>query len=86
METCLLTESEVRERARQIWLLRGGDPGKELEDWLRAELELKIKPGAIPDDESPREKPAEADNSEYPNGLASFAWFWGGPTHLKPFP
>ncbi len=32
---------EIRQRAHEIFLARGGEPGQELEDWLRAEQELK---------------------------------------------
>jgi hypothetical protein len=32
---------EIRRRAHQIFLARGGVPGKELDDWLQAEHELK---------------------------------------------
>ena len=35
------TPEQIRQRAQQIFLARGGTPGKELEDWLRAEQELK---------------------------------------------
>ena len=33
-------EQEIRSRAYEIYLQRGGQPGNELDDWLRAELEL----------------------------------------------
>lgn len=33
-------EQEIRNRAYEIYLQRGGQPGHELEDWLRAEREL----------------------------------------------
>jgi hypothetical protein len=32
---------QIRQRAQEIFLARGGTPGKELDDWLRAEQELK---------------------------------------------
>jgi len=35
------TPEQIRQRAQQIFLARGGTSGKELEDWLRAEQELK---------------------------------------------
>ena len=34
------SEREVRERAFQLFMNRGGQPGNELNDWLRAEKEL----------------------------------------------
>jgi len=33
-------EEEIRNRAYEIYLQRGGQPGNELEDWLQAEREL----------------------------------------------
>jgi hypothetical protein len=37
----LPSEDEIRRRAHQLSLERGGLPGKELDDWLQAERELK---------------------------------------------
>ncbi len=34
---------EIRERANQIFLERGDNPGSELDDWLQAEKEIKSK-------------------------------------------
>ena len=36
-----LNHDEIRRRAYEIYLERGGLPGRELEDWLQAEGELK---------------------------------------------
>ena len=33
-------EQEIRNRAYELYLLRGGQPGHELEDWLQAEREM----------------------------------------------
>ena len=33
-------EEEIRNRAYEIYLQRGGQPGYDLEDWLQAEREL----------------------------------------------
>ena len=33
-------EQEIRDRAYEIYLQRGGQPGAEVEDWLQAEREL----------------------------------------------
>ena len=33
-------DREIRRRAYEIYLERGGEPGRELEDWLQAEREL----------------------------------------------
>ena len=35
------TEADIRERAYQLFLARGAEPGRDLEDWLQAERELK---------------------------------------------
>jgi hypothetical protein len=36
-------EQEIRNRAYEIYLERGAQPGNELEDWLQAERELSKK-------------------------------------------
>jgi hypothetical protein len=41
-------EQRIRERAYEIYLARGGAPGKELEDWLQAEHE--VVGGSTPSD------------------------------------
>ena len=33
-------EQEIRDRAYEIFLQRGGQPGYEMEDWLQAEREI----------------------------------------------
>ena len=35
------TEEEIRQRAHEIFIGRGGHDGQELDDWVRAERELK---------------------------------------------
>lgn len=35
------TDAEVRQRAYEIHQAHGGAPGRELDDWLQAERELK---------------------------------------------
>jgi len=35
------SEEEIRHRAYEIYLARGGAPGGEVEDWLQAERELR---------------------------------------------
>jgi hypothetical protein len=35
------TPEQIRQRAREIYLARGGAAGRELEDWLQAEQELQ---------------------------------------------
>jgi Protein of unknown function (DUF2934) len=37
---CSTREEEIRNRAYEIYLQRGRQPGHELEDWLQAEREL----------------------------------------------
>jgi len=33
-------EDQVRQRAREIWLERGDQPGSDVTDWLQAEEEI----------------------------------------------
>ena len=35
------TEDAIRTRAYEIYCARNGDPGSEVDDWLKAEAELK---------------------------------------------
>jgi tRNA 2-selenouridine synthase SelU len=35
------TEDDIRKRAYEIYCARGGEPGDEVDDWLKAEAELK---------------------------------------------
>jgi hypothetical protein len=37
-------EEQIRIRAHQIYLERGGQPGHEIDDWLQAEYELMQLP------------------------------------------
>jgi len=36
---------EIRSRAEELYIKRGGSPGDELSDWLAAEKEIKSKYG-----------------------------------------
>ena len=40
VETDSMREHEIRRRAFEIYLERGSEPGRDLEDWLQAEREL----------------------------------------------
>ena len=40
IETKVLSEEEISRRAYDLYLERGGEPGKDVEDWVRAEKEL----------------------------------------------
>jgi hypothetical protein len=40
MEPKLPAEEQIRARAHEIYLARGGQPGHEMDDWLQAEYEL----------------------------------------------
>ena len=35
------TSQQIQERAYELFLKRGGQPGHELEDWLQAEREIQ---------------------------------------------
>jgi len=39
-ESHLLLEKRIRQRAHEIYLSRGAQPGSDLDDWLRAEREI----------------------------------------------
>jgi hypothetical protein len=39
-----LLKDEVACRAHELYLRRGGEHGKDVEDWLKAEKELRAKP------------------------------------------
>jgi Protein of unknown function (DUF2934) len=41
------TREEIALRAYHIYLERGGAPGNELEDWIRAERELLAQTGTV---------------------------------------
>jgi len=41
------TPEQIRQRAHEIYLARGGTPGNDLEDWLRAEQQLKQERAAV---------------------------------------
>jgi len=36
----LITSEDIRFRAYEIYLERGSEPGRDMEDWLKAEMEL----------------------------------------------
>ena len=40
------TDEQIRERAYELYLERGSEPGQEVEDWLAAEQELTELAGA----------------------------------------
>ena len=39
-----LSTEEIARRAHELYLKRGGEHGKDVEDWLRAERELSDEP------------------------------------------
>jgi hypothetical protein len=39
-----ISEEEIRMRAYEIYLERNGAPGDKVDDWLRAEREVMLKP------------------------------------------
>ena len=45
--THVTRQQEIRNRAYELYLLRGGQPGFELEDWLQAERELSTNLTAV---------------------------------------
>lgn len=51
------SDEQIRARAYDIYLSRGGAPGSEMEDWLQAERELTIEPVAA---DGPAGKPSRS--------------------------
>jgi Protein of unknown function (DUF2934) len=51
-----LNHSEIRRRAYEIYLERGGLPGRELEDWLQAEYEIQNAARFTPDRDGLRQR------------------------------
>ncbi len=43
------TEDQIRQRAYEIHLARGGAPGQDLDDWLQAEREFKAEMQQVSD-------------------------------------
>jgi hypothetical protein len=39
---------EIARRAHELYLRRGGEHGKDVEDWVRAEKELSDEPVVVP--------------------------------------
>jgi hypothetical protein len=39
-------EDKIRRRAYELYVERGGEPGRDIEDWLQAERELTDKSNA----------------------------------------
>ena len=50
----------IARRAYELYLSRGSEPGHEVEDWLRAEAELKAASG---EEEEPRSTEAAGEES-----------------------
>jgi hypothetical protein len=44
-----LSKEEIAHRAYELYVQRGAEPGKEIEDWVRAEKELssEVVPGPV---------------------------------------
>ena len=40
-------DEDIRRRAYEIYLERGEQPGRELDDWLQAERELELERGML---------------------------------------
>jgi hypothetical protein len=60
MERQEVLRDGIARRAYEIYVQRGGENGKDVEDWLRAEKEIRGKPADVP---ANRERPQQAGNS-----------------------
>jgi len=43
-----LSREDIAHRAYELYVQRGGEPGKDVEDWVRAEKELGAEPILMP--------------------------------------
>ena len=55
-----LSKEEIAQRAYELYVQRGGEPGKDVEDWVRAEKELNSRVGIG----SAKTKAAQAGRSQ----------------------
>jgi len=53
---------EIARRAHELYIQRGGEHGKDVEDWVRAEKELKAEPVAEPAKTRPAQGVRNASN------------------------
>ena len=53
---------EIARRAYELYLQRGGEHGKDVEDWVRAEKELREEPVAEPVKTRPAQGVRNASN------------------------
>jgi hypothetical protein len=53
---------EIARRAHELYLQRGGEHGKDVEDWVRAEKELSDEPVARPTKTSAAQAVRNASN------------------------
>jgi hypothetical protein len=40
-----LSKEDIAHRAYELYTLRGSEPGKDIEDWVKAEKQLSAEPG-----------------------------------------
>jgi hypothetical protein len=40
-----LSKEDIAHRAYELYTQRGGEPGKDVEDWVSAEKQLSVEPG-----------------------------------------
>jgi hypothetical protein len=59
----LPTHEEIKQRAHEIYLRRGGQPGQDLDDWLAAEAELRKERRPAPESISEKSRTATAGNA-----------------------
>lgn len=81
MQAGSINEELVRQRAYQICLQRGFQPGHATDDWLQAQYEVMQASIGRTAGVKPRET-AQSNREQdiHPNALGGFAWFWGGPS------
>jgi len=57
----LFPEERIRRRAYELYIRRGKEPGRELDDWLQAEVEIR-RPQKDPVDEASEESFPASDS------------------------
>jgi len=73
----LPTHQEIEQRAHEIYLRRGGDHGQDVDDWLKAEAELRNERQAAA--ESAAESASTKSRTATAAGSTGFASGTGSP-------
>lgn len=64
------TKAQIQLRAYELYVQRGGEDGRELEDWLAAERELRNQHSSV-SGKSDRRESTSTDRQERPKSFAA---------------